>query len=60
MIIAAATAIAKVAGGPRSGIIVRQVDTTIVPWVAVRVEASCRFDRDQRRFRYVAGTILEK
>jgi hypothetical protein len=41
VIAAAPAAIAKVAGRPWSGIIVRQVDTTVIPWVAVRVEASC-------------------
>jgi hypothetical protein len=41
VIIAAPAAIPKVAGGPWCGIVVRQVDTTVVPWVAVRIEASC-------------------
>jgi len=57
---AAATAVAKVAGRPWSGIVIRQVDATVVPWVTVSVEASGRLDRDQRRLGHVARAILEE
>jgi hypothetical protein len=60
VVVAATAAIPKVAGGPWSGVIVRQVDTTVVPWIAVCIEASGRLDGDQRGFRYIAGTILEE
>jgi hypothetical protein len=37
---AATTVVAKVAVGPWSSVIVRQVDTTVVPWVAISIETS--------------------
>jgi hypothetical protein len=42
VITATATAVAgEVTVGPWSSVIIRQVDTTVVPWVAISIEASC-------------------
>ncbi len=50
----------KVASWPWSGIIVRQVDTTIIPWVAVSIEASGGFDGYQGRLGDVARSVFEE
>lgn len=55
-----ATAVAERLIGPWGSVVVRQIDTTVIPWVAVGVEASGGFDRDQRRLGYVAGAVLEE
>lgn len=57
---AAATVAAKVAVGPWGSVIVRQIDTTVVPWVAISVKASGRLDGDERSFRDVARAVLEE
>jgi len=58
--VAMTIAITEMSSWPWRVVIVRQVDTTIVPWVAIRIEASRGFDGDQGRFRYVARTVLEE
>jgi len=50
----------KVTRRPWSSVIIRQVDTTVVPWIAVSIEASCGLDGDEGGFRNVAGAILEE
>ncbi len=60
VISAAPTTIAKVAGGPWSSIVLRQVYTTVIPWVAVCVETSGRLDGDQGGFGDIARAILEE
>ena len=60
VIIAAAAAVTEMTVRPWSSVVVRQVNTTVVPWVAVCIEASCRFDGDQRRLGDVAGAVLEE
>jgi len=59
-IVTAATAISKMASRPWGGVVVRQVDTAIVPWIAVCVEASRGFDGDQRSLGHIARTIFEE
>lgn len=51
---------AKLTSRPRCIVIIREIDATVVPWVAIRVEASCRFDGNQRSLRDVGGAILEE
>lgn len=46
---AAAAVRAEVAGRPWRTVIVRQVDSAVVPRVAVSIEASSRLDGDERR-----------
>ena len=43
----------KVARGPRA-VVVGKGDATVIPWVAIGVEAPSRLDRDERRLGHVA------
>lgn len=61
MIAATAAAVrTEVTSRPWSSVIVSQVDTTVVPWVAVSVEASCGLDGNEGGFGDVAGAVLEE
>jgi len=61
VVVANATAIrTEVTRGPWSSVIVRQVDTTVVPWIAVSIEAPCRLNGDERGFGDVVGTVFEE
>jgi hypothetical protein len=50
---------AELPGWPWSGIVICQIDATVVPWIAVGVEASGRLDGNQRGLGDIARAQLE-